>query len=361
MGIVNVRLKGSPGAGKPLIDAHIHPFETVNGIHHGLVSLTRELLELNPGIKPFLNENFGNAMNQNIGFSGNPLLIFDGVGAGWTSSIIAGDWDFTDAGKVSITTANNNDQALWDGSDGAYGSTDMNDYTALTGLVDLDIFSPINNGMIVQFLFQGATVGNSVNLNDIIDTGIFTEQSFAIPKAVFGLTTQTIDQMTILIERTGGAKPTIKFDNFQWQETGTPATFKVTTPLGTRFHITELRLRLTADIDSTLSNNSMPNIDYNTILGVPKLTNGIVFSRLQKGKVSFAVSLKCLDDFFATGSNLIISTGNASKLGITLVVEFPKPIILEGDDGSNFFAFTIADDLSALTRFTGFARGAIEE
>ena len=64
--------------------------------------------------------------------------------------------------------------------------------------------------------------------------------------------------------------------------------------------------------------------------------------------------------FFATGSNAIDITGNATNSGVTLVVEFPEPIVLKGGESENFLSFTISDNLSDLTRFTAAARGALE-
>ena len=68
-----------------------------------------------------------------------------------------------------------------------------------------------------------------------------------------------------------------------------------------------------------------------------------------------------MGDFLATGSNMINISGNATNTGLTLVVEFPEPIILKGGGNQNFLSFTINDDLTNLTRFTAAARGALEK
>ena len=90
------------------------------------------------------------------------------------------------------------------------------------------------------------------------------------------------------------------------------------------------------------------------------MSNGITFSRVGRGKTLFSVTLKNLGDFLATGSNLINATGNATNSGFTLLVEFPQPIVLEGNSEINFLSFTISEDLSGLTRFTAVARGSVE-
>ncbi len=355
--MIKTRIIDGDGSG---LEAHVHRFSTAKRDNHsGLLSLTRSFLNFNPEFHPFLNDTFGTAMNQSIAFSGTPELIFDGGSGGteWAGTAVQGSWNFADGGKVTITSANNNDESLFQDSGG--GSTDMSGFTALTGKVDLDTYNSVDNSILIQFALAGVVVGNSVDLNDFIDTGNFAEQNFVVPKADMGLTTQTVDDFEILIVRTGGPKPTVKFDDFQLEETGDPAVFKATTPEGTRFHITEIRIRVTDDLDTTLANGTVPNFNPDNILGVSALSNGIAFSRVQNGETLFSVILRSLDDFLATGSDLINDPGNATKAGFTLLVTFPEPIVLEGGSG-NFLSFTINDDLSALTRFTAAARGALE-
>jgi len=340
------------------LEAHVHDMR-IPGVHSALLTLNERFLKFNPEFHPFVNETFGTAMNQNIAFTGTPEIIHNGESSvEWNSAIGAGTWNFADSDKITITSANNNDEAIF--SEEGATTIDMNGFTTLTGKVDLDIYNPNNNSIIIQFDLAGVDVGNSVDLNDFIDTGDFTEQTFVIPKSNFDLTTQLIDGMTLTILRTGGTKPTIKFDDIQWEQTGDVALFKATTPLGTRFHVTEIRIRFEDDVSAVLTDGSMPNIDPGALLGVSSLTNGIGFARIQNGKTLFAINLKNFGDFFATGSNAVNITGNAANTGLTLVVDFPEPIILEGGETENFLVFRISDNLSTLTRFTAAARGALE-
>jgi len=354
---IKIFLEDSDGSG---LSAHLHRFsDAKRDDHTGLLVLTKTFLNFNPEFHPFLNDTFGTAMNQNIAFTGTPEIIHNGgTSTEWTGTATAGTWNFADSGKVTITGANNNDSASF--AEETPTTIDMSGFTTLTGKIDLDIYNETNNSIIIQFSNAGTAVGNSVDLNDAIDTGDFSEQNFVIPKSVFGLTTQLLDGMTITVTRSAGTKPTIKFDDIQFEETGDSATFKATTPLGTRFHVTEIRIRIEDALSAVLTDGSMPNIDPGAILGVSSLTNGITFARSQKGKILFAVNLKNLGDFFATGSNAINVTGNGTNQGLTLLVEFPEPIVLEGGESENFLSFTISDNLSALTRFTAAARGSVE-
>jgi len=298
-------------------------------------------------------------MNQNIAFSGTPEIIHNGgSSAEWTGTAIAGTWNFADSAKVTITSANNNDQASF--AEETPTTIDMSGFTALTGKVDLDIYNPANNSIVIAFDNAGTPVGNSVDLNDFIDTGDFAEQSFVIPKAELGLTSQSLDGMLLTITRTGGAKPTIKFDDVQFEAAGTPAVFTAVTPLGTRLHVREIIIRFEDAISTVLTDASMPNILIDQFLGVSGLTNGIVFSIVSGGKTVVASTFRDIGDFFATGANLTNATGNATNTGFTLCFEFIEPIILLGGGDNNFLSFTISDNLSGLTRFTAIARGSLE-
>lgn len=427
-----IRWVGTQGKGAKELEAHVHAFKTANGDHVGGVVLQERFLNFVPEFHPFLNDDFGTAMNQAVTFGGdsnNATVIHAGVNSGqqissnidggptafklidsgggftanagpgglvhntaqntfaivdsvdsntqltldtdimdvgseayilndiWVGTAVAGTWNFADGGEISITSANDNDEATF-----TVASTHvwkMGKFTVLTGKVDLDIYNSSNNTILIEFGLNGTLVGNVVNLNTFINTGDFTAQTFVIPKIAFGLSTQDVNSMRIIITRIGGTKPTIKFDDLQWESKGNSITYTATTSPGTRFHITEIRIRIEDAISAVLTDGSMPNIDPSAILGVPSLTNGIIFGSVKKGQAIFSVTLKNLGDFFATGSNMINLTGDATNTGLTLVVFFPEPLILDGDPNS-FLSFTINDTMTNLTRFTAAARGALE-
>ena len=375
------RIIGTQSKGAKEAEAHVHPFVTASGTHVGLLGLTERFIKFRPEFHPFVSSTFGTAMNQNVTFGGtrlNATIIHAGVNSGsaisGTSDVASpaafelddsdGGFDAavgpgalvhnTATGTFAIVTAVNSDIKLtlsadimqpgneafvindiWPGTavQGTWNFADAShiwratEFTAFTGKIDLDVYNPANNSIILEFGLDGIIVGNSVDLNNFIDTGDFGQQNFVIPKDALGLATQNFNSMRITITRIGGAKPTVKFDDFQWENAGDPAIFKATTPLGTRFHITEIRLRFEDAISAVLTDGSMPNIDPGALFGVSSLSNGITFSSVQKGKNIFAVNLKNFGDFFATGSDATNITGNGTNSGVTLVVMFPEPII----------------------------------
>ena len=104
----------------------------------------------------------------------------------------------------------------------------------------------------------------------------------------------------------------------------------------------------------------MHGLAYDALLGVSALTNGLNFQRIQGGKVSFAVSIKQLGDFLSTGSNIVNAISDGTNTFLTLLIEFPEPIVLEPGNAENFLSFTVNDDLSGFLQLTAAARGAVE-
>ena len=223
--------------------------------------------------KAFLNDTLGADMNQNITFGGTPELIHDGGdNAGWTGAAGQGSWDFADttdpqadSAHVSITLASNNDIATF--NDG--GEIDMSNYSAITGQVQLVSYNA-NHDIIFQAQNNGSNVGISIILDDYIDTGVVgSYQSFVIPKADMSLEGETIDELDIIISKGSGARPTIYFDSIQIEETGAPATFRVTPTPGKKLHMSKLIVTI-ADVGTGGTARA-----YNKMGALSTLSNGV--------------------------------------------------------------------------------------
>ncbi|KKM20092.1 hypothetical protein LCGC14_1649050, partial [marine sediment metagenome] len=242
----------------------------------------------------------------------------------------------------------------------------MNNYVAITGKITLTTWNQTNNSLFLKFGLAGVLVGNQVDLNDFIDTGLLgVQQNFVIPKADLGLSTQTVDEMNIVITRAGGAKPTIDLDDIQLEKSGGSAVYKATTPKGTIYHIDEIRLAIAGNITGITTvtgateNATVPNLSFDKLLGISTLANGIIFQRVQSGNIAFSVTVNQLGDFLSAGADIVNHISDGINTFVTLLVEFQKPVILNGSK-DDFLSFTINDDLSSLLQFTGVARGAIE-
>jgi hypothetical protein len=337
----------------------VHPFDGINGHHHGALVLADKLIKPNPVFSPFLNDTFGVAMNQNIAFGGTPEIIHNGGSSTeWTGSAVAGVWNFADSGKVTVTSGENGHAATF--AEESPTTIDVSGYTALTGKITLTVFNDANHTLTAIFDLAGTPIGISVNLNDYIDIGLLgTEQSFAIPKADLGLSNQLVDGFTITIVRTGGAKVTASFDDIQLEATGDPAVFKVSTPAGTQFHVNTMRVTMVDALSVTLASNSVPKLAYNQLLGVPALTNGMVFQRTQDNVLNFSGSFRQLSDFTFTGFDIVDVVSDDTNTMVVLEVKFNDPIILNGDK-QDFMSITVTDNLAGLAVLTAAARGSLE-
>jgi hypothetical protein len=360
---VNVRVTGiGHESGHRRLEQAMHQ---KSGAMAGAVVYVERLLDFDPEFHPFLNDTFGAAMNQNVTFSGVPEKIHNGGSSvEWDATAISGTWNFADSGKITLTSGADTDAALFE-EEGA-STVDWASFTALTGKVDLDTYSGITHDFSIQFDLAGVAVGDSLLLNSYIDTGDFAEQTFVIPKADFNFATTVVDGLTLALVRAGGPKPTVKFDDIQMEAAGDPLIFKATTPKGTKFHITELRIAIADNITGITSvadaseNATVPNLAYDDFMGITSpLTNGVLFSRVKGGKTIFNVSIKQLGDFLATGANIANHISDGTNTFITMVIEFPEPIILNGTN-DDFLSYTINDNLSGLLQFTAAARGALE-
>jgi len=335
-----------------------------NGITHkhivGAVVYNAPLFDYDPSIKPFFNPEFGTDMNQDVTFGGTPELIFNGGSGGteWTGSG-PGQWDFSDSGKVTVSHGPNNSQALFQDA----GTIDTSNYSALTGKVDLDNYTPSTQDILFQFKNGGSVLGDPVSMNAFIDTGNFGEQSFAIPLSSFNLAGATVNQFTMTVQRSAGHNPHISFDDFQLEETGEQLKFTINVLGSEVFCVEQINLVFVDNITGITSvsgsseNATVPNLSYDKILGVDGLSNGIVFTRRQNERDIINLNLKNLADFlgFAVITDHISDGVNTL---VTLSVMLDTPIILDGKTNDEL-SWTINDDLSGLIRCTSLARGTL--
>jgi len=330
----------------------------------GSVVYTEPFFDYNPILKPFINPTIGNAMNQNVTFGGTPEIIHNGgTSTEWTGSIVAGTWNFADSGKTTITSANNNDAATF--AEETPATIDWDSFTALTGKVDLDTFSAAQHTITIQFDLAGVAVGDALSLNGYINTSDFAEQSFAIPKADFNFATSSVDGFTISIARSGGTKPTIKFDDIQMEETGSPLTFAAAPLTGEVWRVTRVILCAINNITGITTvagateNATVKNLAYNQFFGETALTTGLTFTVNNSRAPQFSASIKQLSDILGGGGVITDHISDGTNSMISLAIPFEREFILTGDRFDTA-SITINDDLSGLLGFTAALVGSEE-
>lgn len=326
----------------------------------GAIVFTAPVFDFDPTLKPFLNNDFGSEMNQNVSFGGNPALIFDG-GSGGVEWVGSGPntWDFSDNGKVTVDHGPNNSQALFQSPTLINTSV----FSALTGKVDLDNYTPATQDVFFQFQISGVPVGDFVSMNAFINVGDFSEQSFAIPLTSFNLAGVDVNQFTMTIQRSGGHNPHVSFDDFTIQETGTPLKYTVRVLESEVYYINQINFLFVDDItgitnvSGSAENATVPNLSYDKLLGLDQLVNGIIFTRLQNDKKVINLNAKNIVDFLSF-SVILDHVSDGTNTILTMSVVLDEPIILDGKTNDEL-SLTINDDLTGLIRFTALSRGSL--
>lgn len=354
---INVKIAGKIVGSGAIAEAHLLE---VDG-EVGPIVYTKDRTDKTSTGRPFLNDTFGSALNQNVSFSGTPENINNGGdSAGWTGTAVAGTWDFTAAGVgvggSAATTLTNGDNA--DSASFADATeTDMSNFTAITGQINLVAYADLSNDLTVEFFNNGVLVGNSVDLDDFINTGLIgTFQGFVIPKDDMALNGFTIDEFVITLNRNGGAKPTIYFDNIQIEESGSPLVYRAEARSGTRYLINRI-VYAWADVGTGGTAYA-----YNKIGALASLVNGLVLTVTVAGEVIFSSTLKDLSDFVLTGATVEnhVDDGTNTFVSVALPTLSQGGVILDSTT-NDCIALTVNDDLSGLLEFTAFTSGLEED
>ncbi len=356
---MSIKVRQGDGLGSGLEASVIEP----EGLIPGLVTFSKDIFDYETIFKPFLSDNFGSALNQNIAFSGSPEGVYDGTDSAlWAASAISGTWDFVSTTNpnggtkcVEAISVQDNDEALFE--DGT--NTDFSNFVALSGAIRLEKFSAAGEKHIeARFRLNGVNVGNAVNIDDFIDVGILDSyQTFGITKASFGIASDTVDELVIKVISTGGGPaPDFRLDDLQIEAAGGDEEYSVFPNGGTFLEILELRLVLVDGLDSTLANATIPNIAYNQLLAVSTLTNGILVQHIKDGAVRFGANIKQLSDFIQAGFEIVTLNGNATTTWLVISLVFNTPIVLDSRQDDSM-RVTIQDNLAGLTVARMFARG----
>ena len=338
--------------------------EVVNGEElNALVVANRPLKNFTKQAGFFENPIEGSNMNVNGSATGTPLLIHNGIDTVlWTASTIVGnatDFDFNDpaqnntlggAFSIDCSNAEGGDQfQLLNTSD-----LNLNDYTALTMWVfSTGLWTLPGDGLdiILYNTTSGTQVSaNTVNLDNYVDgsnTGVW--QQAVIPIADFGITTP-FDAIRCTMTA-GGSPPNFFLDDVQLETEGAPISYEIQPKKNCWLFVEKITFSFVGPFDSTLLNNSMPNLDYNALLNIPELTVGIRFSKVKDTEVLMSMIFKNLIDFLQYSDVKIVDVGsNGTDTFLTIDLNFVEPILLKEEDADKL-EIVISDDLSSFNHF----------
>lgn len=336
-----------PGSGQ---EARVH--KPVNlGFENpaGAVVYTERRKTFEPLVQFFAADSGAIDMAIDGSTGGTPENIHDGEDTSyWTASALSGTWDFSSATQandgtqsIDATGTVNNDEALFE--DGT--SISMSTYTSLGGAVYITSWPGTGTKEVeIEARLNGVVVGNSVNLSSYVTTGTQNVwQTFTIPKADMGLTSDTVDELVIrTIDIGGGEPPNYFLDSLLWNEAagGTATEYAVRAQQGTNRFATGFSIFMADTVTEAAATA------YDTILGVPALSNGILFTRQSGQRILFSSPLRQLSDFIQSyGGGTFTTGGDGTNRWIKIESAFDPPIRLREDD---YMSMVVRDDLSGL-------------
>lgn len=332
----------------------------------GIKAFTAPLREWILDSRFFSNDEYGIALNQDVGIGGTPVLIHDGTDtSAWTgSNVVGSDVTFNSTvrprqGTQSVYVDGPNVNDVWQFAKGS--SQDLTNYVSVTMWINVDR-RWAGNGTETVTLYgwdtgTASVVGNTVNLQDyFVPNNNDVWQQLTIPLSDLGLTGQTVDAFRMSFTVAVSSSPEFFIDDFQIEEQGEPIVFTVQPTGNEIYQMDGIDFTFVDAIDTTLLNNSMPNLSYDQFLGVPKLTSGIVLSRIIKNQVAFSATVKCLYELLRISGKLTSSICDGTNTSITVSLDFPHPIELRSSQLDRV-SIQVSDDLSGLTEFNAFARG----
>lgn len=335
----------------------------------GAVVYTEDLVEYRPRSTPLVNGDFGQAMNQNAAFGGTPVGVHNGGDVvQWTATTEAGSGiDFASttvayAGSASVrfNSCPLNTIGQFDkGSDLVYSS-----YTAITMYVYVNRRWDEGLDEVEVYCWDTGTsaiVGNRVQLTSYLDEANYDVwQRVVIPFADLGVSSN-FDAIRVEVTEIELQSPDFFLDNIQVEETGTPIEYRAKSLSGRRYFVRSVRFTFTDawDLSTSAGDAAALGLSHNRFLGVSALPNGILFRRVNQGKVAFAVPLRDLKDMMAIGFNVVNVMCDETNSLMNVEVYFERPLILYGDTES-YFSVTISDNLSGLTDMRCYLRGELE-
>jgi hypothetical protein len=348
--------------------AHRSPHILKRNGENGLVVFNEDLRVYDTTFLPAFNIDFGVEMARDFSFGGTPVKAHNGTDTSlWTASAISGTkftFDSTDQNNTAAGTKSvkSNKAAVSDVMEfDRLSDLDLSAYTAVTLFIYVDNgWSGSSADSMILYGWDtgaGSQVGNSIRLEDFFNEVVFgTWHKLSIPLSDLGLEASTIDAFRVEVAAKTGAGPVWYLDDLQVEQSGTTTNFSVEAPRSTIYLVDSISFTFIDALSTALTDNSMPSLTYNKILGLDELTNGIVFQRRRMGEILFSASIKSISDSVKGGGVLTNLFSDGTSTSITLETNFGTPIILDARE-DDAIEILLSDDLSDLVSFTAIYKG----
>ena len=317
----------------------------------------------------FSNDAFGINLAIPAGANGGtPELIYDENIEWLTSSVVGGGWVFTQTAVGSISphsgsimldatgTTHNDTMQFFNGD-----NLNLSTYDSITGWIYVTAW-PVLGTKAINLLgwmsTGGIQVGVTVDIGTYIDIGLTNSwQKFTIPLGDMSLIGETIDALRITtIDLGGGSAPDYYLDEIEIQETPTgdaisSTIFSIEPDIETWMHIDSFTFFFADDDFSTiLADSTMPNIPYDSLLGIGPLSNGLVYNRFNEDEIIVTETINQFSDLIRLPSTVVSGYGGTKTPGgswVSVVSPVAEPIILKPENKDKI-RWVVSEDLSGL-------------
>lgn len=339
---------------------------------HRFTSVPFSSRNISFNILPHLNETYGIEMAQNGAFGGTPDVVYQedaGVaGDEWDTSALIGTWDFDSTNDpkfgtycIEASEVENGDIMQFKNGGSTAG------YQAVSGWIHYDKWSDIKNNHLDLYAWDTTAdviQGSSVRIEDYSDSNNLIDwQKFAIPLVDMGLDNSSIDSLRIAVGSDVGEPlaPDFRLDNIQIEETGGGIQYFAKPETGKLFYVSVIRFTFLGALATTLTDNSVPNIDFEKFFNITALQNGVINQLVRDGQVEVSVVQQKTGDAFKLPFYEIkaLTTFNGRTF-LSGEATFPSPFLLDGDEDGDYSVVIINDDLTGVGSFQIFL-GGIEE
>lgn len=338
---------------------------------NGAYVLTDERRTLFPSIIQFFNPTFGVDMNINANFSGTPEPVHNGIDTvEWTGSAIAGTsytFDSTAQANTGIRSVEINAAAINNIAQflNPSGSIDF----SVTPFAALTLFIRVENNWSAgdSISVYGYDTGGGVQVGDKVLLETYFNQSvqnvfqkLTIPLTDMNLQSSTIDSFRIQTEARQGSAPLWYLDDWQIEQTGEPVVYEIAPSADSVLDMTKIRFQFANTVDTTVVNGTMPSTDYETWLGEPAKSSGIIIRVISRGDIIFQTSFFQLSDMLRAGKIVnLFGDGSKTYMDVDIDLNDITPFKL---DSRRFekFQIILADDWTGLDLFRAVANSKLE-
>ncbi len=347
--------------------------DSTTGEKHALVVATRELKTYTNKLSFFVNNEYGADINQNAAAGGTPVKVHDGTDDTlWTASDIVGggkttfnstDQNHTIGGSKSVKVDNS---PVGDVFQFAKGSDlDCTGYVSLTVWVYVDKDWKANDDIIIYGWDTDTVsqVGDAVGLQSYFtwnDYDIW--QKISIPLTDMGTlaTSTALDALRVRIVAKEGKSPKFYLDDIQFEQTGSPITWKIEPELDTWLHIDKLMIQYADAYAGTVASGTMPSIPYDAWFGVSALDSGVLYHRYSDGKIVTQGSIKQHSDLMSWSNATLSGYGSdGTNSWVSVLINFPARVVLKSELNDRL-ELILTENLSGLLLFRVSAGGFTE-